>query len=107
MIDARHDRQQMKRALSKEHRQALQVAFVFQGAFGILSGLCLDGGLLLQLWLFAMAGYWGGLILMVCRRPTSPTKVDLFLIRWSFPFLFLFIAMPFSILIWRLRGVWI
>jgi hypothetical protein len=96
----------MKWTLSKEYRQALKVALAFQIGFGILSGLMLDGGLLAQLWSFAMTAYWGSLFLMVFRRPDNPTKVDLFLIRWSFPVLFFFITSPLSILIWRVRGVW-
>lgn len=92
--------------LSKEHRQALQVSLVFQVVFGILCGLTTDGGMLVQLWFFAILAYWGGFSLMVYRRPVNPTKVDLFLIRWGFPVLLFFIGMPFSILIWRARGVW-
>jgi hypothetical protein len=62
--------------------------------------------MLLQLWFFAIVAYWGGFSLMMYRRPINPTKVDLFLIRWGFPVLFFLITMPFSILIWRVRGVW-
>lgn len=93
-------------ALSREYWQALLVSLVFQVFFGLLSGGMLDGGMLLQMWCFSMAAYWGGLVLMMCRRPRNPTKVDLFLTRWSFPVLFFFVVFPLSVLIWRLRGVW-
>ena len=96
----------MKWGLTREYWLALQVSLVLQIVFGLLSGLMLDGGQLLQMWLFTMAAYWVGSIVMMIRRPDNPTKVDLFLIRWSFPVLFLFVTIPLSILIWRLRGVW-
>ena len=95
----------MKWGLTREYWLALQVSLVLQIAFGLFSGFMLYGGLL-QTWFFTMAAFWAGSILMMIRRPDNPTKVDLFLIRWSFPVLFLFVTIPLSILIWRLRGVW-
>jgi len=50
-----------------------------------------------------MAAFWAGVVLMMVRRPVSPTRLDLFLIRWSYPALFL-IAIPIVAAIWKARG---
>ena len=83
--------------LSDEYWAALKVSAAFQVSFCVLMGLSTAHGLF-ALWLSTMAGYWGGLLVMMMRRPDKPTGVDLFLIRWGFPILFFFVAMPLVIL---------
>ena len=51
-----------------------------------------------------MAAYWTGAIVIMARRPATPTRVDLFLIRWAFPFIFI-LAIPLTTLIWKARGL--
>jgi hypothetical protein len=96
----------LKTSLSKEYWPALQIALVFQVIFLILGGLMLDGGLCAQFVFFSLLAWWGGFGIMAFRRPLNPTKVDLFLIRWSFPVVSFFIVPLLSTLIWRARGVW-
>jgi hypothetical protein len=95
----------MKTTISKDYWKALQVSYVFQVLYGLLAAMCFDGGGLLQMWCFSMAGFWGTFILVISRRPQSPTKTDLFFVRWSFPILFPFGTMLIAGLVWRLRGV--
>jgi len=69
-----------------------------------MSLLLLDGGQVFQLWAITMAAYWIGVIVIMARRPANPTRLDLFLIRWAFPFLFI-LAVPLTTLIWKARGL--
>ncbi len=96
----------MKTPISKDYGKALRVSLVFQVFFMLLAVLCLDYGQLLQIWCFSMTGFWGAFLLIVNRRPQSPTRGDLFFIRWGFPMIFPFGAMLVAGFIWKLRGVW-
>ena len=92
-------------ALSGEYWRAIQVSLCFQLVLGFFAPFVTDQGVTLQLWFIAMAAYWGGAALIVARRPARPTKTDLFLLRWSFPFLMLAVAAPLALGIWRARGL--
>ena len=76
---------QLHKRLSKEYWKALPVALVFQVVFVLLAGMMLDGGQCAQWCAVSTAAWWGGLLMVVVRRPMAPTKTDLFLIRWGFP----------------------
>jgi len=95
----------IKKELSKEYWKALKVSLVLQIASTLLSGLCMDCGQMAQWGEVSLIAWWGGFLVAVFRRPMAPTKVDLFLIRWSFPVV-CFLVTPFlMMLIWKLRGV--
>ena len=95
----------MIKELSKDYWLALQVSLVFQVVFMLLAGMILDGGQCAQWCAVSLAAYWGGLIVILLRRPKTPTRIDLFLIRWSFPAICFFITPFMMILVWKLRGV--
>ena len=69
-------------------RTTLSDAIVFacvQQLFVILlAALVLDGGVLLLICLFAVAGFWGGVGVLVLRRKARASRFDLALIRWGF-----------------------
>ena len=63
------------------YKDSIQVALIFQLVVGILTSLMLDGGVTFQLWCFTMIAFWGGVLLVRTRRPSNPTKTDLFMIK--------------------------
>lgn len=92
-------------SLSKEYSQALGVSLIFQVFFFFFSVLMLDGGQLFQWWAVATLAYWAGFGLVAIRRPHKPARLDLFLIRWSFPVLFLLVTPAIMMGIWKVKGV--
>lgn len=71
---------------------------------GLLISRGIDAGVSFELWWRAVIAFWGTVILMILRRPHTPTKVDLFLVRWGFIPLFLLLTPVVLVLAWRL--VW-
>ncbi len=94
----------MNLSLSKDYQSALKVALLLQIGTGLLAAIAIDGGFLFELWWRPMAAYWGCFIVMVLRRPNTPTKRDLFLVEWGFVLL-VPCTFIFSVLIWRWMGV--
>jgi hypothetical protein len=90
--------------LSEKYWAAIRVSLVFQVFLCLMTLLMTDLGLSFQIWGITMTAYWGGVIVVVMRRPVAPTRLDIFLVRWSFPFLFI-LAVPLVALIWKARGV--
>jgi hypothetical protein len=66
---------------------AFTFAGVLQGVLGISTALLLDGGRIFALFQIASLGYWLAAFLIVKRRPLTPTKGDIVLIRWGIVFL--------------------
>jgi hypothetical protein len=95
----------MKKEVSKEYWKALKVSLVFQVIFTLLAGLILDGGQCAQWCGVSLVAWWGWFLVVVFRRPMAPTKVDLFLVRWSFPIVCFFITPFLMKFVWKLRGV--
>jgi hypothetical protein len=91
--------------VSKEYWKALQVALVFQVVFALLAAMILDDGQCAQFYGVSLVAWWGSFLVVVLRRSMTPTKVDLFLIRWSFPVVCFFITPFLMIFIWRIRGI--
>jgi len=90
----------MNLSLSKDYQSALKVALLLQIAIGVLA----IAPPLFDFWWRPMAAYYGCFIVMVFRRPNTPTKVDLFLVKWGF-ILLLPCTLIISIFIWRWMGV--
>ncbi len=93
-----------QKLLSKEYWPALGVSLALQIPIGFLSFIALDGGMLWLFCYFAMIAYRCSFLLIIFRRPNTPTKDDLTLIRWGFiPCLFF---VPFLMMaVWKLRGM--
>ncbi len=94
----------MNLSLSKDYRSALKGVVLLQLVIGVLALIAIDGGFLFELWWRPMAAYWGCFIVMVLRRPNTPTKLDLILVKWGFVLL-IPCTFIFSVLIWRWMGV--
>ena len=76
---------------------------VEQIPLGLLTGLILDGGCMALIFLYTLAAYWAGFAMIVVRRPMTPTKTDLFLIKWG-TFMLFAISFGMASVIWRWRG---
>ncbi len=93
-----------QKLFSNEYWPALEVSLVLQILIGFPSFIAIDGGMLWEVCYFAMTAYWCSFLLILFRRPNTPTKDDLTLIRWGFlPFLFFVPVLMMAI--WKLRGM--
>lgn len=108
MLDARSRAEYgrlMNRALpvSAEYRKTVFQALALQAVMVALSQLVLDFGTSARICGLALLGFWAGVALIIARRPSTPTRTDLALIRIGFlPLLGL--AVPVVLWVWRLRG---
>jgi hypothetical protein len=71
---------------------AIRTSLWQQVAVHLLTALLLDCGEMHHRALVATIGYWLILSVIILRRPTTPTKTDLFLIKFGFLFLFLIVV---------------
>ena len=78
-------------------------AFVQQGVILALAVMILDGGAVAQSCFYAFTAFWAGVGVILWRRSSAPTKVDLLIVRGGF-----IVLCVFSFLlthgIWYLRG---
>lgn len=87
----------------KPLRDALIFALAIQVPLFLLAGLATDGGAIAQICFFAFIAFSSFLFSVLIFRPTTPTKVDLFIIRIGFIPTF-FAAFFLCEHIWNLRG---
>jgi hypothetical protein len=69
--------------LSLLYLPAVLTGFVVQVLLFLLTGLVLDFGRTNRLCAIALVGHWVGVLLVLHRRPLSPTRSDLWFIRWG------------------------
>jgi hypothetical protein len=91
--------------LNDDYRRALHVGLALHAVVVLFSLLITstNSELLLRSLFVSLIAWWSGFGLIVFRRPTTPTKLDLFLIRWSYPVLWI-IANNIMYFVWKLRG---
>jgi hypothetical protein len=70
----------------------------------VLCGLILDFGISVRIAIITMAAFWGGVLLMMVRRPRTPTAADLWIVRSGFLPLFV-ILQVFARCAWYLWGL--
>jgi hypothetical protein len=90
--------------ISSSYRKPVFEAVMLQLILGILSLMILDRGTTARICGIALIAFWGGATVLIWRRPQSPTKTDIELIRFGY--------LPLAVLafflvhfIWSLRGV--
>ena len=90
--------------ISPSYRKPVFEAVVLQILLGLLSALILDGGTTARICGIALVGFWVGAVLLICRRPHSPTRSDIELLRFGYLPL---IVIAFFVVhfIWTLRGL--
>jgi hypothetical protein len=88
---------------SPNYWPAIKDAIVLQLLFGVPSALLLDGGRVFGFFKVALIGHISGILMIIGRRPISPTKADILFIRWGVPVVMLGTALvaPF---IWPIIG---
>jgi hypothetical protein len=69
----------------------------------MLTALMLDGGRTFGFFKVAVLGHWVGILMIIGRRPISPTKWDIFFIRWGV-LLLLTAAGLIAPLVWAIIG---
>ena len=90
--------------ISPSYRKPVFEAVGLQVLLGLLSLLILDGGTTARICGIALVAFWGGAALLIWRRPQSPTRTDIQLLR--FGFLPLVVVASFLVhFIWTMRGV--
>ena len=90
--------------ISSGYRKPIFEAVALQAILGLLSLLILDGGTTARICGIALVAFWGGTVVLIWRRPQSPTKTDVELIR--FGYLPLVVVAFFLVhFIWTVRGV--
>jgi hypothetical protein len=63
---------------------AIKAAVAQQVVILLLASLVLDGGLMLRMATLAAAGSWAFNIVIVARRPRSPTPTDVLIVKYGF-----------------------
>ena len=86
------------------YERSLIVAIGNQMLSGGFASILLDGGNVLEVWMFCMLAFWVGVILMKYHRPLNPTFADLLLIRWGFIPLHV-VAYIAAMTVWHWRGL--
>ncbi|MBA4387283.1 MAG: hypothetical protein C0404_04835 [Verrucomicrobia bacterium] len=88
---------------SPAYNGILKLVLAQQIPLGLLAGLITDGGGVATIFLYTMAGFWTGFAMIVMRRPRTPTKTDIFMIKWG-TFLLFVVSCAMASVIWRWRG---
>jgi hypothetical protein len=103
--DRANSNESPSRSLSSVYWPATRTALLQQGIVFVLSALTLDLGQTICEAVTAIAAYWLAFCIIVVRRPSSPTRGDMFLIRYGFLLMFFFAvaALPF---VGRALGRW-
>ncbi len=89
-------------AISDSYRGPLWRALGVQALIALLSVLVLDGGDTAKLSGVALIAFWVSVFVIILRRPRNPTQVDLWLIRWGFLPLVIFVQVAARLVWWEL-----
>jgi hypothetical protein len=97
--------------ISRAYRRPIFEALVLQVIFGVLSMMALDGGRIAHTTGIALLAFWVGATLIIFRRPTTPTPIDLLLVRFGFlPLLVLSFTVAEYVWswhwVWKIHGAW-
>jgi hypothetical protein len=89
--------------ISDAYRRPIFEAVGLQSLIGLLSLMILDGGETAQICGAALLAFWGGAAVLIWRRPQTPSRIDIQLLR--FGYLPLVVSAGGMIhFVWRLRG---
>ena len=93
----------LSRSISSVYWPPIKTAFLQQGIIAILALLILDGGYTLNVTVIAIVAYWLAFSIIVFRRPDSPTRDDIGLIRYGFLLIF-FVVLATGPFVWAALG---
>jgi hypothetical protein len=89
--------------ISPEYWPAVKFALVLDGFLFVFTALQLDGGRAFAFYRIAFVAHWIGIFLVVCRRPLSPTMLDMIYIRWGVVLLLLLLG-AIAPIVWSYIG---
>jgi hypothetical protein len=92
------------RLRAQTYRQAIGSSAAQQLIILLLAGGILDGGVILELCIFAAVAFWIGVAVIWFRRRSNPTRLDLLAIEAGYVVLCV-ISFFLSYWIWSRRGV--
>jgi hypothetical protein len=90
--------------LRDPYARPLMQAVLLQFGLVFFSAMILDGGVCLQACCYSSAAFWLGTLLLLIRRPRSPTRGDLAFIRWALPAV-VAVGVPAFLWVWQLKRV--
>jgi len=70
--------------ISPNYRKPIFEAVGLQLLLGFFSGTILDGGATARVFGIALIAFWLGAIVLIWRRPHSPTATDIKLLRFGY-----------------------
>jgi hypothetical protein len=73
---------------SASYRGSIRTAIIWFGILALWCAIVLDIGESLQAFLYALGVYSVTLLLIVLRRPVTPSRLDLLVVGWALPILF-------------------
>lgn len=91
--------------ISASYVQDIGFSVAFQMLVFVLVSLGTVTGQMLMWVLYSLAIYWVMTFIMIARRPRSPTRVDLIVIRYGF-FVILAAVIGSTTVSWTLSGVY-
>ena len=91
--------------ISPAYRRTIFEALALQAVVAVISGMALDFGQAAQICGIALLAFWSGVLVLIWRRPLTPSPLDLSLVRVGYLPVVVLAAVLVPV-IWRLRGVW-
>jgi hypothetical protein len=76
------------KTFTESYRSSVRCAVVWALVLTLWCGLVLDMGESAFTLLYSLGGYLALILLVMVRRPSSPTPLDLVLVGWSLPIIF-------------------
>lgn len=90
--------------VSEHHRKPLLEAVILQLLAVGFAAMILDGGKVLHAVLLAVLAHWVVSVIILIRRPTSPTKTDLMMVGRAFLLMGVVVYL-LGVLVMELRGI--
>ena len=90
--------------ITSKYRKPIFEAIGLQIVVGFLSLLILDGGTIARICGIALMAFWIGAVVLIWRRPNSPTPADIELLRFGY-LPVIFIAYFFVRFISTIKGI--
>jgi len=94
----------LRMTFSHGYLSPIRCAVICLVCLSLWCAFVLDMGESFQAFLHSLAAYVALLLLIMLRRPASPSKLDLLLVGWALPLLFFTLLLLFP-LVWHLRGL--
>ena len=91
------------KTFTESYRSPIRCGVVWALVLTLWCSMVLDMGESAFTFLYSLGGYLVLIVLVMLRRPSSPTSLDLVLVGWSLPIIF-FAGLFLYPLILRLRG---